>query len=314
MYPGKDYSFGGAEHVDEYPMMQTGGPTLPEVTVYGHRNPTAKAYFDRWRKEAESWQDREEPVNTPMAAYLAGEQMYNKYKGHDIKMIDSNDRPMLWVTPFSDTLHIPNPENDYYGDKLVSELSHKVQLNKKGNLGFMGSHVSNDYLNTLKNMSLSDVFNADSWKSSYDKNYYAPGSQEYEAHSVIEPKLREEFKILADKEYDKLTASKNKMKGGGYVVTRSHDRKGKTHKVTGPDGTVKYFGDSKLGQHPNDPKRKAAFYARHKSNLAGNPFFRAFARKTWDDGGEVKEYQFGGITSGKQDLEKKHGIKVTYKK
>ena len=25
MYPGKDYSFGGAEHVDEYPMMQGGG-------------------------------------------------------------------------------------------------------------------------------------------------------------------------------------------------------------------------------------------------------------------------------------------------
>ena len=75
------------------------------------------------------------------------------------------------------------------------------------------------------------------------------------------------------------------MKNGGYVVTRSSDRKGKTHKVTGPDGTVKYFGDSKLGQHPNDPKRKAAFYARHKSNLEGNPFFRAFARKTWEDGG-----------------------------
>jgi hypothetical protein len=58
---------------------------------------------------------------------------------------------------------------------------------------------------------------------------------------------------------------------GGYIVTRSKDRKGKTHKVTGPDGTVKYFGDSKLGQHPNDPARKKAFYARHKKNLAGNP-------------------------------------------
>jgi hypothetical protein len=72
---------------------------------------------------------------------------------------------------------------------------------------------------------------------------------------------------------------------GGYIVTRSKDRKGKTHKVTGPDGTVKYFGDSKLGQHPNDPARKKAFYARHKKNLAGNPHFRAFARKTWADGG-----------------------------
>lgn len=77
------------------------------------------------------------------------------------------------------------------------------------------------------------------------------------------------------------------MGSGGYTVTRSHDRKGKTHKVTGPDGTVKYFGDSKLGQHPSDPARKKAFYARHKKNLAGNPYFRAFARATWQDGGET---------------------------
>jgi len=78
-----------------------------------------------------------------------------------------------------------------------------------------------------------------------------------------------------------------KMANGGYVVTRSNDRKGKTHKVTGPDGTVKYFGDSKLGQHPKDPERKKAFYARHKKNLENNPFFRAFARKTWEEGGST---------------------------
>ena len=77
------------------------------------------------------------------------------------------------------------------------------------------------------------------------------------------------------------------MASGGYTVTRSNDRKGKTHKVTGPDGTVKYFGDSKLGQHPKDPERKAAFYARHKKNLDGNPYFRAFARETWKEGGST---------------------------
>lgn len=86
------------------------------------------------------------------------------------------------------------------------------------------------------------------------------------------------------------------MANGGYTVTRSNDRKGKTHKVTGPDGTVKYFGDSKLGQHPKDPERKAAFYARHKKNLANNPFFRAFARKTWADGGMIEQYKNGGST------------------
>jgi hypothetical protein len=89
------------------------------------------------------------------------------------------------------------------------------------------------------------------------------------------------------KALDNWKSKQTVMKNGGYTVTRSNDRKGKTHKVTGPDGTVKYFGDSKLGQHPKDPERKAAFYARHKKNLAGNPFFRAFARKTWQRGGQT---------------------------
>jgi len=88
------------------------------------------------------------------------------------------------------------------------------------------------------------------------------------------------------------------MGRGGYTVTRSNDRKGKTHKVTGPDGTVKYFGDSKLGQHPKDPERKKAFYARHKKNLDANPYFRAFARATWRDGGELPLKKGGSTFSG----------------
>jgi hypothetical protein len=89
----------------------------------------------------------------------------------------------------------------------------------------------------------------------------------------------------------------NEYGNGGYTVKRSSDRKGKTHVVIGPDGTKKYFGDSNLGQHPNDPARKKAFYARHKKNLAGNPYFRAFARKTWADGGEIDpmNFNYGGI-------------------
>lgn len=102
------------------------------------------------------------------------------------------------------------------------------------------------------------------------------------------------------------------MSKGGYTVTRSHDRKGKTHKVTGPDGTVKYFGDSSMGQHPKDPKRKAAFYARHKHNLDHNPYFRAFARATWADGGELDMMQKAGQVrkpkNGFIDLQKEYNL------
>jgi len=72
---------------------------------------------------------------------------------------------------------------------------------------------------------------------------------------------------------------------GGYTVRRSNDRKGKTHVVIGPDGTKKYFGDPKLGERGKSKYGKDAFYARHKKNLAKNPYFRAYARATWEDGG-----------------------------
>jgi hypothetical protein len=80
---------------------------------------------------------------------------------------------------------------------------------------------------------------------------------------------------------------------GGYVVTRSNERKGKTHKVTGPDGSVKFFGDPDLKNNPSE-KARDAFYARHKKNLEGNPHFRAYARATWRDGGMIPEYPDGG--------------------
>lgn len=81
---------------------------------------------------------------------------------------------------------------------------------------------------------------------------------------------------------------------GGYVVTRSNERKGKTHKVTGPGGKVMFFGDPNLKNRPDNPDAKKSFYARHKKSLDKNPFFRAYARATWADGGEVEGYQEGG--------------------
>lgn len=96
--------------------------------------------------------------------------------------------------------------------------------------------------------------------------------------------LEQERKIKAQEEY----------RDGGYVVKRSNERKGKTHVVIGPDGTKKYFGDPDLKNNPSE-KAKDAFYARHKKNLEGNPYFRAYARATWRDGGMIPEYPDGGI-------------------
>jgi hypothetical protein len=102
-----------------------------------------------------------------------------------------------------------------------------------------------------------------------------------------------------------------KLAKGGYTVSRSSERKGKTHKVTGPDGTVKYFGDPNMGERGKSKYGKEAFYKRHAKSLKKNPHFRAYARKTWQEGGypdflkspisetdwsSISQYRSGGYT------------------
>ena len=81
----------------------------------------------------------------------------------------------------------------------------------------------------------------------------------------------------------------NEYGRGGYTVRRSNDRKGKTHVVTGPDGTKKYFGDPNMGERGESKYGKDAFYARHADSLRKNPYFRAYAKSTWEEGGETNE-------------------------
>ena len=92
--------------------------------------------------------------------------------------------------------------------------------------------------------------------------------------------------------------------GGGYKVIRTSERKGKTHKVIGPDGSVKYFGDPNLKNRPNNPEAKKAYYARHAKSLKDNPHFRAYSRATWSEGGEVEGYADGGMPS-KEEMRKR---------
>ena len=86
-------------------------------------------------------------------------------------------------------------------------------------------------------------------------------------------------------------------KGGGYTVTRSNDRKGKTHKVTRKsDGKTEYYGHAMKNQ-PNNPKVKKAAEARHRAQgNFKNPFFKAYWDATWKYGGNMdkKYFQNGG--------------------
>ena len=94
-------------------------------------------------------------------------------------------------------------------------------------------------------------------------------------------------KILENMEYGG-SYDLDEYKSGGYTVRRSSDRKGKTHVVIGPDGTKKYFGDPGMGERSKSKYGKEAFYKRHAQNLKDNPYFRAYARATWEEGGEIE--------------------------
>jgi len=82
----------------------------------------------------------------------------------------------------------------------------------------------------------------------------------------------------------------NNLKSGGYIVTRSNDRKGKTHKVTRKsDGKTEYYGHAMKNQ-PKNKKVKKAAEARHSAQgNFKNPFFKAYWDATWQNGGNVYE-------------------------
>jgi len=105
--------------------------------------------------------------------------------------------------------------------------------------------------------------------------------------------------------------------GGSYRVSKTNERKGKTHKVVGPGGVTKYFGDPKLGEKSKSKYGKKGFYARHKKNLAKNPFFRAYARATWAEGGEPSymnepEYKTNSFISKVKEMGQMESDKSLY--
>ena len=197
---GRDYSpaWGG--------QFQNGGKlTLPEAIVYGHKDPSTKAYFNKVRAIAENYQDKNFWLS-PLAGYHTLEQMHSKYGAPKINTIGEDDR--AHYEPFTDVMSIPNPTKFNGGnetmDIFLEELAHKVQRNKKGIIGTSTKLLTKDYLNTLKNIDSSDIFTKQGWIDAYEKNYTTPGTIEHEAHSVISPKLKEEYRDIRSKNFDRL--------------------------------------------------------------------------------------------------------------
>lgn len=189
---------------------------------------------------------------------------------------------------------------NYLGEEILEELAPNAEENNEekemamaANGGMLGNMTDRTNMREyVKGGLMKRADGSYSKRGLWDNIRDAAGSNKAPTAEMLkqEKKIKAEYynggmipeSVASQKRTEQIQDS---YAGGGYVVEASSDREGKTHKVTGPDGTVKYFGDANLGQHPKDPERKKAFYARHADNLKKNPFFRAYAKETWAEGG-----------------------------
>lgn len=290
MYPEQEYDFGGSSYVDEYPMMQIGGTMLNDKTnnMYFEDSNNLDMYGKGGQmiRRADGSYSKRGLWDNIRANKGSGKKPTKQMLEQEKKIKSKNYADGGTNNPGFEAL----PE--YVQAKILSNMGYGGYYNpimEEGGepnggmaLGQMAAVV--DKMSKLRKF-VSEDENLDPWIASKlaVMDHSAAAIADYMMYNPEAQESEEEMGEEENYEQEEMP----EMGRGGYTVTRSSDRKGKTHKVTGPDGTVKYFGDSKLGQHPKDPERKKAFYARHKKNLAGNPYFRAFARATWAEGGST---------------------------
>ena len=266
MYPEQEYEFNGSSYVDEYPMIGKGG----EMIRRADGSYSKRGLWDNIRANKGSGKK-------PTKEMLEQER---KIKAKNMENGGTNNAGFEAL-----------PE--YVQAKILSQMGYGGYYNPymaeggeaNGSMALGQIMAVSDKMNKLRQF-ISPEQNLDPWIAS-KLAVIDDSTAAISDYMMYNPEAQGEGGEEEMGDENEQEGQEEMMANGGYVVTRSNDRKGKTHKVTGPGGVVKYFGDSKLGQHPKDPERKAAFYARHKKNLDGNPFFRAFARKTWEDGGSI---------------------------
>ena len=155
-----------------------------------------------------------------------------------------------------------------------------------------------------------NMYNDYAYGNKMYNDYQKGGKADFEPHMMYDPETGKGYKADKVEDHERMKKlgylHKNEMAyggnmfneyktGGGYTVTRSNNRKGKTHKVVrNSDGKTEYYGYPGMGEKENSKLGKKAFRSRHAKNLKNNPFFRAYANATWEYGGVMNEYAEGG--------------------
>ena len=180
-----DYGKGGIGYYDKEGRLITNKMTLPEVVI-SKKDKDTKDFYD----------------NLPASGQWAFDQMTKKYGPVNITKNEGKGifkRTSGHYNPFTNTITINPHESGYDEDTYINELAHKVQFDKSGKFDVIGDWIFND---------LPDYITG---QNPYDDH----STMEYEAHSKIAPKLKDEF---LDYKYDDLTGENyNKFKTGGWL-------------------------------------------------------------------------------------------------
>lgn len=156
---------GGIGYFDKDGVLVTGKTTLPEVVVFPKDKDTKKFYDDLGDSDQYAFEQMVKKYGPVNITKNKGKGIFSGTAGH--------------YNPFTDQITIdPNQkflsrDNDTY----LAELAHKVQFDRQGKFDVMGNWVFND---------LPDYMTGNS-------PYEDSSTTEYQAHSIIEPTLKDEF-------------------------------------------------------------------------------------------------------------------------
>jgi hypothetical protein len=356
MYPGKDYTFGGASYVDEYPMMQFGGGTLlgpipmmskitPSIINMFSGDPIKK--FINWVNEPSKSKVPSKPASLydkmNDTFFDKNQAFYDKMDANDDK--DYNKSPSyinLSSGRFSGAKVAPGMIDDIVKAAKANNVDPWVMLSLVGRESTFGSgEQQNKDRSGNKQMLVSGWNVAEDYKP-YEVNRYLADKQvpgikvikdshgwnyKVEDEKAIENYLKSNPQLINDY-YKKLESTPDLGTLDSFALAAQRIKKKGIQNYN--PGDPKY--SSMVNQDMNLLKQDAELKAYMKSKgykygggLLSNTVSCSNCGHSWKaaDGGidPLNCHKCGGTVKmknggqhGKQPLEKKHNIKVTYKK
>jgi len=201
---------GGIGYFDKDGVLVTGKTTLPEVVVFPKDKDTKKFYDKLGDSDQYAFEQMVKKYGPVNITKNKGTGIFSGTAGH--------------YNPFANQITINPNQKILYRDKdtYLAELAHKVQFDRQGKFDVMGNWVFNDLPDYVKHTYYGlkddyDIGNTDETMEKWFNSspYNDPSTVEYQAHSTIEPTLKDEFFNYSSD--DMMGYNYNKFKSGGKL-------------------------------------------------------------------------------------------------